>query len=121
VPDIEPELITIVEGPTPEFQPSPYLWFQSLLEGPEDAETMMCELRTLNGASILDRCLDAWREGRPVRLDYPDAITLRRQSDVVAMRLMEVDAGPLLVLWVRKPFSELQEEEYDDGEDDVSL
>jgi hypothetical protein len=78
VPDIEPELITIVEGPTPEFQPSPYL-------------------------------------------DDPDAITLRRQSDVVAMRLMEVDAGPLLVLWVRKPFSELQEEEYDDGEDDVSL
>ena len=119
--ELEPELITIVEGPAPEFQPSPYLWFQSVLEGPEDAETVMCELRTLNGTSILERCLSAWREGRPVRLDYPDQISLRRQSDVVAMRLTEVEAGPLLILWIRMPMSELQEQEYDDGEDDIGF
>ena len=62
-----------------------------------------------NSASILERCLDAWQEGRPVRLDYPDHISLRRQSDVVAMRLAEVEEGPLLILWIRKPLSELQE------------
>ena len=66
--EIEPELITVVEGPTPEFRESPYLWFNSVYEGPEDAEVVMCELRTYSGQSIVDRCQDAWQEGRPVRL-----------------------------------------------------
>ena len=39
--ELEPELITVVEGPTPEFRPSPYLWFQSVYEGPEDADVML--------------------------------------------------------------------------------
>ncbi len=114
----EPELITVIEGPTPEFRPSPYLWFQSIYEGPEDADIMLCELRTLNGQSILDRCVGAWRENRPVRLDFPDYLRMRQQLDVVAMRFQNLEEGPLLMLWVRQLFDELEEEEFDEGEDD---
>jgi len=121
VQNSEPELITIIEGPTPEFRPSPYLWFQSVYEGPEDAEVSMCELRTFNGPSILERCRNAWDEGRPVRLDFPDYMRLRKQLDVVALRLQELEEGPLLVLWVRQPQGLFEEEEYDDGEDDFGF
>ena len=119
--DFEPELITIVEGPTPDFKPSPYLWFDSIYEGPSYAEVEICELRTLNGQDIVDRCLNAWQEGRPVRLDFPDYMRMRHQIDVVAMRLQELEEGPLLQLWVRKPGDELDEEELDDEEDDYNF
>jgi hypothetical protein len=83
----EPELITIIEGPTPDFQPSPYLWLQSVMEGFEDAEINMCEMRTFNADIILERCRTAWNEGRPVKLDYPDRLRMRKQDDVVALKL----------------------------------
>ena len=114
----EPELITIVEGPSPEFRPSPHLWFRSIYEGPEDAEIAMCELRTLNGVSIVERCRNAWKEGRPVRLDFPDYMRMRQQLDVVGMRLQELDEGPLLVLWVRQLLDEEAYEEEGFDEDD---
>lgn len=117
----EPELITIIEGPTPDFQPSPYLWLQSIMEGYEDAEINMCEMRTFNAEDILERCLTAWDQGRRVKLDYPDQLRLRKQDDVVALKIHEGEEGPLLILWVRQPFSELREEGVDDEEDDFSF
>jgi hypothetical protein len=104
--DIKPELIEIVEGPTPEFRPSPQHWNQSIIEGPDDRLVGLCELRTLKGTDILDRCMMAWDEGRPVKLDYPDNMRIRQQADVVAMRLRQVEEGPLLQLWVSLPFDE---------------
>jgi len=116
--DLEPELITVVEGPTPEFRESPYMWFSSVYEGPEDAEVVMCELRTYSGASIVERCRDAWREGRQVKLDFPDRLRMRRQLDVVAMRLSMLEEGPLLQLWVRATDGQLEEEDFDDDFDE---
>jgi hypothetical protein len=81
----------------------------------------MCELRTLNGEDIVERCRDAWDEGRPVRLDYPDYLRLRKQIDVVAMRFQELDEGPMIVLWLRQPYGEVEEERSDDGDEDFSL
>ena len=121
VHDPEPELITVVEGPTPEFRESPYLWFSSVYEGPEDAEIVMCELRTYGGESIVERCRAAWQEGRPVRLDFPDRLRLRRQLDVVAMRLSVIEEGPLLQLWLRVTDGNLEEEGFDEDEDDLGL
>lgn len=118
--DPEPELITIVEGPTPDFRPSPYLWFQSIYEGPVDSEVVMCELRTLNGQAILDRCTVAWQEGRRVRLDFPDYMRLRQQQDVVAMRLQELPEGLMLLLWIRRPI-DFDEEEHQEGGDDLGF
>jgi hypothetical protein len=114
----EPELITILEGPTPDFRPSPYLWFQSVYEGPEDADIVMCEMRTLNGEDIVKRCRKAWAEGRLVQLDYPDYLRMRQQLNVVAMRLREVEEGLVLLLWLQQPFGEFEGEEFDGEEDD---
>jgi hypothetical protein len=116
---MEPELITIVEGPTPDFRPNPPLWLHSILEGPEDGDVLLCELRTLKGEPILNRCRAAWKEGRPVKLDFPDHLRQRQQLDVVALRLTEVPEGKVLNVWVRHPVEiEEIEEEFDEGDDD---
>lgn len=110
---IEPEYITILEGPTPEFQMTPSLWLQSVCEGPVDSAVAQCELRTMNGEDIMQRCQAAWRERRPVLLDFPDDLRMRQEVEVVAMRLREVEEGTVLVLWVRWPLEEDDEEEED--------
>lgn len=112
----EPEYITVLEGPTPDFQSASYLWMQSVYEGPVDSAVAQCELRTGNGEDILERSQQAWREGRPVRLDFPDDLRMRQEVDVVGMRLRDVDEGMVLTLWVRWPLEEEDEEEseYDD-------
>lgn len=118
---MEPELIEVLEGPTPDFQPAPYLSMQMVYEGPVDAEAAFCELRTANGDNIMERCRQAWRELRPVKLDYPDELRMRQQVDVVAARLRNVPEGVVLMLWVRWPVDEEEDgevEEFDDGEDD---
>jgi hypothetical protein len=115
---IEPELIEIIEGPTPEFRSTAQTWLQSLYEGPEVAEVAMCQLRTATGESIKARCEDAWENGRPVRLDYPDEWGMRQQLDVVAMRLSEVEEGELLTLWVSVPFELLLDEDDEDFDDE---
>ena len=111
----EPELISIIEGPTPEFQPTPQRWLQSIHEGPDDRAVAICQLRTGNGSDILERCQNAWRENRPVKLDFPDAVRARQQVDVVAMRLGEVEAGQVLLLWVSLPFHMIDDVGLDDG------
>ena len=107
----EPEYITILEGPTPDFEPASFLSLQSIYEGPDPAAVAQCELRTMNGDDIVARCREAWREGRPVRLDFPDEMRMRQEVDVVAMRLREVDEGTILRLWVQMPIEEDEEEE----------
>ena len=118
---IEPELIEIIEGPTPEFEPVPQFWVQSILEGPEDQMVAMCQLRTGNGESIMERCRRAWKEGRPVRLDFPDELRLRQQVDVVSLKLGNVEEGEMLNLWVALPLGDVEEvfdDDFWDDEDD---
>lgn len=119
---IEPELIEIIEGPTPEFQPTIQNWLQSLYEGPEVIEVAMCQLRTATGQDIQNRCELAWQERRPVLLDFPDKWGMRQQLDVVALRLSEVEEGELLTIWVAVPGAsieeEIEEEEEEEDEDD---
>lgn len=113
---IEPEYITIIEGPTPEFRPSAELSLYTVLEGPEDSLTLFCEMRTGNGEDIMERCRRAWKEGRPVRLDFPDEMRMRQQVDVVGLRLEEIDEGTVLQVWVRQPMAEIVEELEDDDD-----
>lgn len=115
---IEPELITIIEGPTPEFRITPQEWAQSIQEGPENNIIATCQLRTGNGGDILDRCRRAWEEMRPVKLDFPDELRMRRQINVMALRLGEVEEGPLLHLWVALP---LEYVKIDDEDDDFDI
>lgn len=116
----EPELITIIEGPTPDFHPSPQDWLQSIYEGPDDRDSAFCQLRTNNGHNIMARCQAAWDEGRPVQLEYPDELRMRQYADVIAMRLSEVEEGQLLQLWLSFPvdYTEDEEDEAYDEDDD---
>jgi hypothetical protein len=117
---MEPELITIVEGQTPDFRATSFMLTMSVLEGPSDMDVAMCELRTMKGEGIVARCQEAWREGRPVKLDFPDDMMARHQIDVVAIRLHEAPEGQLLSLWVRHLMDEDEEVEegFDEGDDD---
>lgn len=120
----EPELITIIEGPTPEFHTTPQDWVQSIHEGPEDQVVAVCQLRTGNGEDIMQRCRTAWKGGRKVKLDFPDEMRMRQQLDVVSIRLTEAEEGPLLHIWVTLPVEEFIEEaleEDDDDDDDGGL
>ena len=115
---IEPELIEIIEGPTPEFQPTIQNWLQSLYEGPEVIEVAMCQLRTATGQDIQNRCELAWQERRPVLLDFPDKWGMRQQLDVVALRLSEVEEGELLTIWVAVPGASIEEEDIEEEEEE---
>lgn len=100
---IEPETITIVEGPPPEFQPVPDLWPLSVYEDREPYQSAVCQMRTFNGPKMLERCQRAWSEDRPVKLDFPDGAGMRKQLSVVAARWTEVEEGHVLHLWIQLP------------------
>ena len=107
----EPEFITIVEGPEPEFSSHNDVWALSLLEGVDYIGLERCRLRTFNGPAMVERCRKAWAKGRPVLLDYPNRLGLRRQTPVAAARWEEIEEGMLLHLWVRS--SDLDEMDED--------
>ena len=99
--NVEPEYITIVEGPEPEFNAHNDTWAISLLEGAKHIGIEQCRLRTFNGEALVERCRSAWATGRPVFLDYPNRLGLRRHVQVVAARVDKVPEGGLLLLWTR--------------------
>ena len=116
---MEPELITIVEGPPPDFQLSREFWPFSLWEGKIPQAIALAQMRTFNGAVMLDRCTRAWAESRPVMLDFPQMDGLRRKVEVLAARTSRVDDGDVLHLWVALPADEVADEPEDfDADDD---
>ena len=97
------EVITIIEGPTPEFQQASETWALSLHEDVHTSMVAYCQMRTLSGPHMLERCQNAWAEDRAVKLDFPDKMGVRQQADIVAARWTEADEGHLLHLWLRVP------------------
>lgn len=100
--NVEPELITIVEGPEPQFSALDDTWALSLLEGPRHVGLEHCLLRTFSGPAMIERCRDAWEQGRPVLLDFPNRLGLRRRLPVAAARYEAIPEGMVLHLWVRE-------------------
>jgi len=103
----EPELITIVEGPPPDFQMVGEAWPFSLWEGRAPQAVALTQMRTFDGAAMMDRCLRAWSAARPVMLDFPQMDGLRRKAEVLAARTTSVDEGDVLSLWVVLPVDEV--------------
>lgn len=103
----EPELITIVEGPTPEFHIATDPWAFSVLEGQSPYIAAACQVRSFNGQKLMDRCLRAWTSLRPIRLDFRQMDGLRRQVDIVGARLEKIEGVDVLNLWVRQPIRAL--------------
>lgn len=100
---IEPELITIVEGPTPEFHLVADAWAFSILEGAAPFLPAACQVRSFNGDKLLERCQRAWQTHRPILLDYRQRDGLRRTVEIVGARLEKIEGIDVLNLWVRHP------------------
>ncbi len=103
----EPELITIVEGPTPEFHVVTDPWTFSVLEGNSAYVAAACQVRSFNGQKLLDRCQRAWTTQRSIRLDFREMDGLRRQVEIVGARLEKIEQMDVLNLWVRQPVRSL--------------
>lgn len=99
--DLKPAYITIVEGPPPEFQEVVNTWSIGVLEGPIETQVAMVEMRTFDGPKLVQRCEDAWAEGRPARFNFPFGDGTRGELDIIATRWENVDEGDKLYLWVR--------------------
>ncbi len=120
---VEPEMITIIEGPPPEFMLAPEIWPMSLWEGTLPKSVAVCQMRTFNAGSLMERCTRAWREGRPVHLDFPQMDGLRQKAEVLAARPGHVEEGDLLYLWVVVPHvvpEDIESNEAADDDDDFS-
>ncbi len=100
---LEPETITIIEGPPPEFMLAQDMWSTSIWEGQLPRTMGVCQMRTFNAGGLMERCTRAWREGRPVQLDFPQMDGLRQQVEVVAAKPGHVEEGDMIYLWVAVP------------------
>jgi hypothetical protein len=124
-PDLnEPELISIIEGPPPQFQFADELSIMALQESTLPYELARCDTRTFNGPKLVKRCHDAWHDRRVVMLEYKDMDGLKQRVEICGIRFEDMDDGTLLQLWVRLPV-ELQwisiegddDDEFEDDDD----
>ena len=120
----EPEKITIIEGPPPEFMLAQDVWSMSMWEGTLPRSVGVCQMRTFNAGALMERCHRAWGEGRPVLLDFPQMDGLRQKVEILAARPGRVEEGDLLNLWVAVPngfitrHDDLDGASFEDGESD---
>jgi hypothetical protein len=110
-------MISIIEGTPPEFMLAQDAWSVSVCEGQMPRAVGVCQMRTFNAQSLMDRCQRAWREGRSVHLDFPQMDGLRQEVEVLAAKPGHVEEGDLIYLWVAVP----QEATIlDEGEDEAN-
>ncbi len=100
---LEPEMITIIEGPPPEFLLAQDMWSISIWEGQLPRTMGVCQMRTFNAQGLMERCTRAWGEGRPVQLDFPQMDGLRQKVEVLAAKPGRMEEGDLIYLWVAVP------------------
>ena len=98
--DTEAEKITIIEGPTPQFEPPREVWPQAVIEGPAQRRVALTRLRTFNGPALVERCWKAWDKGDLIHLEYRDDEGLTKNARIVAARYTEVPEGQVLFLYV---------------------
>ncbi|TMC53279.1 MAG: hypothetical protein E6J26_08810 [Chloroflexi bacterium] len=124
-PDLnEPELISIIEGPPPQFQFADETSLLALQESTLPHELARCDTRTFNGPKLVKRCRDAWKDKRVVMLEYKDMDGLKQRVEICGIRFEDMDDGTLLQLWVRLPvelqFISIDDESADEDEDEGS-
>ncbi len=102
--------ITIIEGPPPTFDIVNDLWATGIYESPTLGNVVVTQLRTFNGAELLERCHRAWRHRQPIHLEFKSAEGLKMEASIVAARATETENGDLLTLWVRLPEDDIEVE-----------
>lgn len=111
--------ITIIEGPTPNFDSvdTDFImgingWTAGLSEGPYLYDTARTTLRTFNGEALLKRCHKAWARKATMFLEYRDMIGMTQEVPIIAARAVDTEEGNLLVLWVRRDPEEDEEPDF---------
>ncbi len=111
--------ITIIEGPPPTFEAIPDLWVHGLSESMTQNEMVFTRLRTFNGPALVERCYNAWRQKRDIRLEYRTMEGLQAEAPIVAARNLNTEEGDMLFLWLRLHDDDIELEiGYDDLDED---
>ncbi len=112
--------ITIIEGPTPVFEPVQDGWALGLNETRQFSHTALTRLRTFNGPALVERCYRMWSQRQPITLQYRDEAGLEASAPILAARSVETDDGQMLLLWlhVERDDMELEIDSDDDAADD---
>jgi hypothetical protein len=92
--------ITIIEGPTPVFEPVQDGWALGLNETRQFSTTALTRLRTFNGPALVERCYRQWNQHQPIKLHYRDETGLEACVPILAARSVETDDGQMLLLWL---------------------
>lgn len=92
--------ITIIEGPTPIFEPVQDGWALGLNETRQFSMTALTRLRTFNGPDLVQRCYRRWKQQQPIKLHYRDETGLEATAPILAARSVETDDGQVLLLWL---------------------
>ena len=119
------EKITIIEGPTPTFEIADDGWSNGILEGSGLYNVAVTHLRTFNGGALLERCYRAWKQKESIQLEYRAEDGEKKEAAIVAARIGEMDAGEMLILWVRLPDEDIElaldlDDDLDDENDGFS-
>jgi len=121
----EERKITIIEGPTPEFeavQEDLAAFLAGIQEGPSpQAYIALTRVRALNGPALVERCHRAWRAQESIYLEFRTPLGLVEQVPIVAVRHVPTDEGDMLMLWVLLPLEVMQHlaDGMSDDEDDL--
>jgi hypothetical protein len=108
----EERKITIIEGPTPEFeavQEEAADFLAGVLEGPSPQSYIaLTRVRALNGPALVERCHRAWRERESIYLEFRTPVGLVQQVPIVAVRYIPTEEGDVLMLWVMLPLEVIE-------------
>jgi len=110
--------ITIIEGPTPNFETISDGWALGLDETPLDYDLAITHVRTFNGPALVERCHRAWSSQGTIYLHYRNRLGLEETAPILAARNMETPEGHVLVLWCRLNGEDTSEEWSSDDEND---
>lgn len=115
--------ITIIEGPTPVFEPVQDGWALGLNETSSFSVTALTRLRTFNGPALVERCYRRWNDKQSICLHYRDEIGLEAKAPILAARSVNTDDGQILLLWlhIERDENDLKEDLGDDDLDESDL
>ncbi len=111
--------ITVIEGPTPVFEPVQEVWALGLNEGPARMVMAQTRLRTFNGRALVERCYRQWKNHQPIKLHYRNELGLEEQAPIVAARSVDTEEGQVLLLWLNFDEEKVEiEYDVDDADED---
>ena len=99
--------ITIIEGPTPDFERIDDGWALGLNESPGLYSMALTRLRTFNGAALVERCHRMWAQNEPIYLHYRNPLGMEQKVPILAARTSETGEGQVLFLWIRRELDDV--------------